>query len=406
MDTQNEQAPIRTETPNESEQRFLKLLRRNGAPFDYERQLFNDHYQNVLGVRKGDRPIPYELEIQPTSICNLKCEHCFGKALTCSRLEDKMDMPELEKIAQRISEFHEGAYTVETVKFCGTTGEPLVNPITIPGINLFKKIDKKVILYTNGLWLDKKTNQGITYAEAITQADKVNISLDAGTPQTFFEIKKVDGFNRTIKNIENLVASRNTHHSPLRIDVSYVIGPKNYLEVETTVNLIRQLGADHLIFRVDFAHPNLIKSLAPIILAEKARAIKSLSPDFKISFAYSDSEILDTDKDQEAHALTAQGKKCYNHNFWACIGPDCNLYVCGHRTYEGVEHFGNVLDTPLNELWNSKKRTNIVDNLPDDKCKFCSPSCHRRDCLMKDLSERSIEEIEQLHEKYVVKKTK
>lgn len=399
MSVQNKQAPTIIKTPCESEQSFLKLLRRNGAPFDYEKQLFNDHYKSVIRARKGERPIPYELEIQPTSICNLKCEHCFGRALTCSRIENKMNMPELKMIVQRVADFKEDNFSIETVKFCGTTGEPLVNPITIHGITLFKKLGKKVVLYTNGLWLDKKTEQAIPYTDIIIQADKINISLDAGTPKTFLEIKKVDGFDKILKNIKKLIAAKNLHKSSLRIDVSYVISLHNFQEIATTAKLIKQLGADHLIFRVDFAHPETIRSIAQKIIEEKTKALKENSPKFQVSFAYSDEEILNGEESKDA--LYAQRKKCFNHNFWACIGPDCNLYVCGHRTYAGVEHFGSVLETPLIDLWHSKKRTGTVDNLPDDKCKFCSPSCHRRDCLMEDLSNRSIEEISQLHKKYV-----
>lgn len=384
------------------ESEFLKLLKRNGAPFDYERQLFNDHYERVLAVLDGKSPVAYELEIQPTSKCNLRCKHCFGSALTCTRLEDRMGERELEIIAKKVEDFNIDSLGIETIKFCGTTGEPLLNPITANGISLFKAQNKRVILYTNGLALDNFTESGERYVDCVTKADKINISLDAGTRQTFYDTKSVDGFDRTIKNIGDLVAARNSSRSNLRIDVSYVIGPNNFGEIGEAARAVRDLGADHMVFRVDFARPDQIRTISDKIIAQKANAIATSTKNFKVSFAYSDEEIRRGEEDGDTiDALRSKGKKCFNHNFWACIGPDCNLYVCGHRTYSGVDSFGSVLEHSLEELWLSKQRKDAVEKLPDDKCKFCSPSCHRRDCLMNLLLDMGPKQVEQLHTKYV-----
>ena len=162
----------------ESENKFLTLLTKSAPPFDYEKQIFNDHFENVMSTLNGDNPPPYEIEIQPTSNCNLRCKHCFGTFLTSNRIEDKIGMEEMKILSKRISEFDKDKLKIETVKFCGTTGEPLANPSTVYGIKLFKDKNKKVILYTNGLWLDKKTKENKEYLEYVLDADKINISLD------------------------------------------------------------------------------------------------------------------------------------------------------------------------------------------------------------------------------------
>jgi len=130
--------------------------------------------------------------------------------------------------------------------------------------------------------------------------------------------------------------------------------------------------------------------------------MKLKSDYFGISFAYSD-EDLSTSGEKTTSPFYSRGKKCYNHHFWACIGSDCNLYVCGHRTYNGVDSFGSVLDNSLEDLWLKKERLEKVEKLPDDKCKFCSPSCHRRDCLMKFLTGLEIGDVKYLHKKFIEK---
>jgi MoaA/NifB/PqqE/SkfB family radical SAM enzyme len=387
------------ETIIENEYNFLKLLTRNGAPFDYEKQLFDNHYKRIIEILNDNNPPPYEIEIQPTSACNLKCEHCFGSILTSELLPNKMDKKAMEKIAERINEFEINNHEIETVKFCGTTGDPLVNPATVHSIKLFKNIGKKVIIYTNGLWLDKISENGKKYLDYLLEADKVNISLDAGTKETFLKIKKVDGFEKTIKSIKELVEKRNKTKSNLRIDLSYVIGLQNYSEIVKITKIANKIGVDNIIFRVDFAKPETIQPIIKKIHEQKIIATKIKNKKTKIWFAYSNEDLESIEKKEE-NAFYSRGKKCFNHHFWACIGSDCNLYVCGHRTYKGVENFGNVLDTPLEKIWLSKKRLEIVNNLPNEQCKFCSPSCHRRDCFMKHISNLGTKNIEKLHDKY------
>jgi len=387
----------------EKEAEFVTLFTRNGAPFDYEKQLFNDHYLHVLSTLIGASPPPYEIEIQPTGRCNLHCGHCFGTALTCERLPDKMGQAEMEVISKRIAEFNLSGLAVETVKFCGTTGEPLVNPNTVYGIKLFKDKGKKVILYTNGLWLNKTTDNGTEYMDFVLDADKINLSLDAGSKDTFAALKGVDGFERTIENLQRLARKRNATKSRLRIDVSYVIGQLNYREIFRAAKAVKAAGADNMVFRVDFVNPKSIKTILAEIKKQKEQTLALKSPSFNVSFAYSDEE-LDPESKKGSSAFYAQGKKCFNHNFWACVGPDCHLYTCGHRTYSGVQSFGNLLEHPLEELWHAKERLEKVKNLPDEKCKFCSPSCHRRDCLMNLLATIEPHEVQALHKKYVEKK--
>jgi len=382
-----------------SDENFLGLLNRESPPFDYERQLFNDHYQDVAAVLRGENPVPYEIEIQPSSSCNLRCEHCFGKSLTCKRLENLLGLEEFQVIAERIRDFNLNGRRIETVKFCGTTGEPLVNPNTVYAVRIFKQIGKKVVLYTNGLWLDKTSEERIPYMDYFLEADRVNVSLDAGSDSVFRDLKGFNGFARTLNNIGDLVEKARKTRSKLRVDLSYVIGPKNFRDILRATGLAKRLGTNNIIFRVDFTNPDAIREMAQDIIEIRSIAEAQSTDDFKVLFAYSDDEIR-----KGKQAEIERSKKCFNHHFWACIGPDCQLYTCGHRTYFGVKSFGNVLEKPLEELWLSSERLEAVDKLPDENCRFCSPSCYRRDQMMSLLTKLSIDEVERLHEKYVIER--
>jgi molybdenum cofactor biosynthesis enzyme MoaA len=385
----------------QEEENFTTLISRSDKPFDYEKQLFNEHFDHVLSTLNGESPPPYEIEIQPTSVCNLRCKHCFGTALTSNRIEDKMGKEEFKTLAKRISEFDEDKLKIETVKFCGTTGEPLVNPHTVHAIKLFKDNNKKVIIYTNGLWLDKKSKEGKPYYEYILNADKINISLDSGTKETFKKLKCVDGFERIIDSIKKMSKLRNEKNSSLRIDISFVIGLENFNEIYTISKLGKESGADNLIFRFDFTMPEKMKTILKEIETQKKLSEELSNDSFKVFFAYSKEDFEDKN---DSNAFSSKGKKCYNHNFWGCVGSNCELYACGHRTYKEVKSFGNLIGNSLKKLWLSETRLDKVYDLPDNKCQFCSPSCHRRDCLMGFLSEIGQDKAHYLRNKYVERK--
>ncbi|MCK9595992.1 radical SAM protein [Candidatus Pacearchaeota archaeon] len=377
--------PAISEINTDYEEKFLKFLNRGKIPQDFERQLIKDHSDRVKAILEGKNPPPYEVEIQPYSICNLKCSHCFGK--NEKKLPNYIDEKGMEEIARKIDEFKEDGFKIEVAKFCGTTGEPLMNRAIIRGIELFKKQGQKIIVFTNGLMLDKKAN-GKTYGDYILEADKLNLSLDAGSEETFFSLKGREGFNRIVKSLDYLVNERLNTGSKLKISVSYVIGEKNYHDIINATRIIKKTGADEISFRIDFMNPKNIEKLSSSILTDLEEAMKYKDDTFVVNSVYSKDEI----SGKKSDAFISKGRRCFNRYFWACIGPDCNLYACGHRTHGGVKSYGSILNNSFKDLWNSDGRLASVKNLPDLDCKVCSPSSLRRNDFMTFLDKTCKEE--------------
>jgi MoaA/NifB/PqqE/SkfB family radical SAM enzyme len=357
---------------------LLKFLNRGQPPHDYESQIIrNPNLKRRLEAIFSGRVIPpYEVEIQPTSCCNLRCKHCFGTSLTCNKLENKIRKEEIKEIAEKIDEYKEGEFQIEIVKFCGTTGEPLLNPITPYAIELFKKLNKKITLFTNGVLLDKELN-GKKYLDYVLKADKLILSLDAASKETFYRLKRRDFFNKVVRNLEELIEKRNLTESNLNIAVSYVISEENYEEILEATDLVKNLGADEIRFRVDFAHPDKVQKISDKIIKALDQTQKYKTDNFQVSEIYSEEEISG-----DCRAFNSWGRKCFNQYFWACIGPDGNLYACGHRTYFGVESYGSLLNESFKEIWTGKKRSETLSKLPDKRCIYCSPSSARRNTFL------------------------
>jgi sulfatase maturation enzyme AslB (radical SAM superfamily) len=165
----------------EEREKFRSFLKKGEAPLNYEKFLLqSDSDKNrVVAILDGKIVPPFEVEIQPSSTCNLKCKHCFGK--NYPRLSNKMGKKEFDLLANRIDKFKENGFEIEIVKFCGTTGEPLVNTYTPYALDMFHKREKKVVLFTNGLNLNKKVNSnGRKYYEYLPEIKRINLSFDAG----------------------------------------------------------------------------------------------------------------------------------------------------------------------------------------------------------------------------------
>lgn len=369
----------------DAEKKFKQFIEFGEPPLDYGRQMLKGeiNQRRVLSILQGEIVPPYEVEIQTSSICNLACKHCFGRYY--ERLPNKIRNKELEIIANQIDEFQDNGFKIETVKFCGTTGEPLVNPATLYGIELFKNRGKKVMIFTNGLALDTPIRKnGLRYYDIVGDTDKINLSLDAGSEDIFFKLKGKHGFNRIIKSLENIVDIREKRNKSMDVRVSYVIGEENYTDIVNSTKIVKDAGANEIVFRIDFTGKKKAVELFDLISNEVKKAKEYRSDLFKVITSYNDEEVI-----SKCYDSNLPGEKCFNHNFWACIGPDAELYTCGHRTYKGVKSYGNLLENSFRNIWISEDRKKAINSLPDEHCKNCSPSSRCRNKIMNFLSHLS-----------------
>ena len=363
--------------PKEAEKKFQEFLNRGNPPCNYERQVLDQHSDRITHILEGGNPPPYELEIQPSSSCNLACKFCFGKDYP--RLPNSIGEEEMKEIAKKIDDFRDGKFVVETIKFCGTTGEPLVNPQTPKAIRLFKSMGKNVIVFTNGLFLDKQLGNE-QYLDYVLDADSLNLSLDSGSESSFYFLKGRQGFGKITNTLEKMVAKRNSQKKNLWITIRYVVGRDNATEIIQATRLAREIGVNEIRFRADFTNGISHGEISEVVEEQLAKAKQYQQSEFAVNVAYSEGDIGSDKKRTKG--------LCFNSHFWACIGPDAELYSCGHRTYGGVRSFGSVLEHPLQELWNNPERRMCLSNLPDKFCDYCSPSSMARNELGRFLLEQ------------------
>ena len=171
-----------------SKEIFNDFLNKGKPPFDYARKLLKEHPERLKSILRNENPPPYELEIQPSSICDANCEHCFAKGFIPikNRIINKESA---DRIITQTLDFKKNGFKIENMKFCGTTGEPLVNPLepkssminpfTLYMIDSFYG-ERYIKLFTNGIKIgENKFNKKAL--DSLAKLDEIYLSLYAGT---------------------------------------------------------------------------------------------------------------------------------------------------------------------------------------------------------------------------------
>ena len=347
--------------------KFEEFLKKGEAPYNYERILLEKHWARISCILEGGNPPPYELEIQTSPYCNVSCSHCIGRE--CGRLKGSIGKFEIDRLEEMIDDFEDGSlFRIETIKFCGLTGEPLTNPYTAYALEKFSRKNKEVKLFTNGMGLENIDYSGRSNLESILCIDHLNLSLDAGCDETLKAIKgpRAD-YNTIFRGVRGL-AERRKGRKP-EIAISFVIGKNNYGDIERATYDAKKVGADIVRFKINIMD-RLDDGLSLKIIEHLGRAKELEDSKFKVISIHSEEEI----KGEKPEIFGEKDSvSCYTSALWGCVGSDFQFYPCGHSCHPGAKPYGNLYVNTLNEIWNSDCRKDLRKCLPGEGCFVCSP---------------------------------
>ncbi len=193
-----------------------------------------------LGEWDGDGLIHYvNLSMYPAP-CQSKCIYCgvhkgesgaFNKA-TCGEY--------YERLFNTLDYAHEIGLIDENAIWQVSTGEIAIHPYKDRIFNLIK--NQQVVFYTNCFKFDEQIAQNLS----ANPNSAINLSIDAGTPQTWLKIKGVNNF----KDIaENLVKYFNASARPGQITLKYIVLPginDNLQDYLSVIEIMKILCVKHL----------------------------------------------------------------------------------------------------------------------------------------------------------------
>ena len=177
---------------------------------------------NLAGDRLAALPLAI---LYVTDRCNSRCVTCdywrFGQT--------NLPLAQARRLAPELR-----ALGTQVVLLSG--GEPLVHPHWDEVAGVLREAGLRLWLLTAGLSLAR-------HADRVSElCERVTISLDGATAETYRAIRGVDGFEAVCKGIQAAVA----HGLPVTLRCTVQRG--NYRELPRLVHLARELGAQQVSF--------------------------------------------------------------------------------------------------------------------------------------------------------------
>lgn len=221
----------------------------------------------------GGRSIggPLYAQIGIADACNHQCVMCWDHPPDDRSNPDTENrfggqpfkMMSLEDFTAIVDDLHVlGTRRIDLV----ARGEPLLNKSAIDMVAYAKSKGMYVDMVSNASPLTPQKNLGLLEAGL----DRLQVSLNAGTPQTYPKIHVTESPENYLKvkaNLRDLVEQRRSlgRNAPY-IRVGFVISAKNYFEIREMVEAAVEIGADEAVF----SHTTVHRATQDLKLDEQA----------------------------------------------------------------------------------------------------------------------------------------
>lgn len=348
--------------------RLYKMLRHKGFPYTFNYFLFLAFYNSNFAYEKIFYPLfplsvfyPRYIEVEVSTACNLRCQMCEH-----TYWKEKDQMMTFGQLKSIVDQFPK-------LKWIGLTGigESFLNPDFIKMVKYVKDKNLYLELYDAFFLINEKLAKGLIEAGV----DRMIVSIDAATPETYEKIRVGAKFDKVIKNIKGLRQEKKKMKAYYpEITFHYIISKDNLNEILPFINLVKKIMGQDLtsIYFTAILHPfpeikNMVVEI-PDDLVEKANA-KCRRLGIKVAW----NRNVPGEKDQIA--------KC---NEWTMpfifvdgtIIPCCAGNEANKRSFQRKTAMGNVFKTPFEKIWNGPKykalRKMIHDGKVPTACKYCT----------------------------------
>ncbi len=283
--------------------------------------------QNYLRRSQVHTGMPVILEVESTSICNLKCIMCPYPIM--GRKNEHMNMTVYERI------IHEGAGFLEFI-WLHYFGEPLINPDIYKMIDMAEDAGIRTGMSTNGTRLDAKAAVKLLDSKL----SLLYISLDGATKQTFEKIRVGAKFEKVHTNVARFVEMKRARNSEMLVRLQMIHMTSTENERDQFDEEWRDQGFDAIDYKPFHYWANQDESLIQI---------NEVSPPTPTG-ACAEPWI--------GFAIHADGTAV----------PCCN-------DYSGKMPLGDLKTQSLREIWNGpammKLRSRFAGDVPDVKGTLC-----------------------------------
>jgi len=214
---------------------------------------------------------PYELIIDPTNKCQLRCPLCFTGMGASGREKGAMKFSLFKEIIDAFSPF---AFHV----YLHNWGEPLLFGDICAFIKYAHEAKMGVTVSSNfSFLLDEAKIRNIIHSKL----DVLIVSLDGASPEVYSKYRVGGDYNQVIDNIKLFVKIKNEMGSKVPVvKLQYLVMKHNAHQVAEAKNLAKKLGADSVVITEAYLpHGQSDKELSAKWLPPQGIAKRSYWPD-------------------------------------------------------------------------------------------------------------------------------
>lgn len=146
--------------------------------------------------------VPIVINIESSSICNLKCIECLNGL---NQIKREIDFIDIEIYKKFISEISKKSWIINLY----FQGEPLINKNIIEMISFAKTKGLMTVISTNGNLITEQLANDLVNSGL----DTIIISLDGWNQSTYEAYRKGGSFEKLIQGMKFLAEAKQKHHS-------------------------------------------------------------------------------------------------------------------------------------------------------------------------------------------------
>jgi len=291
---------------------------------------------------------PYNILIEPTNACNLKCPLCPTGAGLMTRKVGYMDFENYKRLIDEMAPY---LYTITLANL----GEPLLHQKIFEMAEYASRKNIAVYLSTNAHFIKKDDAAKLI----LSGFEKIDISIDGASEETYKKFRRGGNFKRVIDNIKALSDEKKKvkRKTPF-LNFNFIIMKHNEHEIEKAKALATELEMDNLqLIAVSIPHYKLMSN-------EDALEYLPTNPEYsRFKIGNLGIELKDERNESEA-CIWAFTRSVVNWDGTVC--PCCIDYDCVHN-------FGNAFTSGLKKIWNNERYISFRKSIV--KCISIVPVC-------------------------------
>lgn len=176
-----------------------------------------------------------KLYVELTTSCNLNCQTCMRRAW--SEPAGSMSLATFQNLMNQVGEI-----AAPPIIHLSGYGEPMHHPDLLEMVRCAKATGAAVEMTTNGTLLD-----ATVAAELVAlQLDRLVVSLDGASPETFDDIRTFAHFEQVVENLRTLhqfKLPRVGRHGNPQVGIAFVAMKRNVADLSRLPRLATRIGA-------------------------------------------------------------------------------------------------------------------------------------------------------------------